>query len=174
MNEEAYRDGSDEKCECMGYDKEKHFLMDLKDEPVEHILACSYVQALIDLQSADQKWQKMLDLFCNTSHAYATNYKENTQQTSQLEAKRRAALDGMMVHIRAVADLEERLGIKERWTPQHPEYLSAFERIKSRDFRRALDKLQQLVVHVAAQLSRRAKSTNILVYTCSSSATDVR
>jgi hypothetical protein len=27
--------------------------MDLKDEPVEHVLACSYVQALIDLQSAE-------------------------------------------------------------------------------------------------------------------------
>jgi hypothetical protein len=96
----------------------------------------------------------MSDSFRNTSHAHATNYKENTQQTSRLEAQRRAALDGMMVHIRAVADLEERLGIKERWTPQHPEYLSAFERIKSRDFRRALDKLQQLVVQRLLELAK--------------------
>ncbi|KAG2103699.1 uncharacterized protein F5147DRAFT_746665 [Suillus discolor] len=135
-------------------EEEKHFLMDLKDELVEHVLACSYVQALMDLQSADQKWQKISDSFRTTSHAHAINYKQNVRQTSQLEAQCRAALDGLMIHIRAVVDLEERLGIKERWTPQHPEYLSALKRIKSHDFRRALDKLQQLVVQRLLELAK--------------------
>ncbi|KAG2087520.1 uncharacterized protein F5147DRAFT_748517 [Suillus discolor] len=122
-------------------EEEKHFLMDLKDEPVEHVLACSYVQALMDLQSADQKWQKISDSFRTTSHAHTINYEQNVRQTSQLEAQRRAALDGLMIHI-------------QRWTPQHPEYLSVLERIKSHDFRRALDKLQQLVVQRLLELAK--------------------
>ncbi|KAG2146793.1 hypothetical protein DEU56DRAFT_731337 [Suillus clintonianus] len=123
-------------------EEEKNFLMDLKDEPVEHVLACS------------QKWQTMSDSFRNTSHAHAINYAEDVQWTSRLEAQRRAALDGLMVRIRAVADLEDRLGVKERWTSQHPEYMSALKRIRSHNFRRALDKLQQLVVQRLLELSK--------------------
>ncbi|KAG1748442.1 uncharacterized protein EDB91DRAFT_1235729 [Suillus paluster] len=135
-------------------EEEKNFLMDLKDEPVEHVLVCSYVQVLMDLQSADQKWQKMSDSFRNTSHAHTINYAEDMQQTSQLEAQCQAALDGLMICICVVADLEERLGIKERWTPQHPEYLSVLEWIRSHNFQCALDKLQQLVVQRLLELAK--------------------
>jgi hypothetical protein len=74
----------------------------------------------------------MSDSFRNTS--YAINYAEDMQQTSRLEVQSQAALDGLMVHIQAVVDLEERLGIKERWTPQHPKYLSVLKRIRSHNF----------------------------------------
>lgn len=33
-------------------DEERQFLMDLKEEPSDRVLACSYVQALVDVDNA--------------------------------------------------------------------------------------------------------------------------
>ncbi|KAG2743926.1 hypothetical protein P692DRAFT_20878574 [Suillus brevipes Sb2] len=124
-------------------DEERQFLMDLKEEPSDRVLACSYVQALVDVDNAHEKWD-----------SDEINYAEDARETSRLEAKRRAALDGLMVCMRTVEDLEQALSIRERWTQDSPEYQSALEHMQTHDFRHALDKLQQLVVQRLLELGK--------------------
>lgn len=59
-----------------------------------------------------------------------------------------------MVHMRTVEDLEQALSIQEQWTQDSPEYQSALERMRTHDFRRALDKLQQLVIQRLLELGK--------------------
>ncbi|KAG1774964.1 hypothetical protein EV702DRAFT_1180545 [Suillus placidus] len=114
-------------------DEERQFLMDLKEEPSDRVLSCSYVQALIDQENANQKWEQISNAFKHVSSAHEINYAEDTHETLRLEAKRRAALDGLM---------------------DSPEYQSALERMRTHDFRHALDKLQQLVIQRLLELGK--------------------
>ncbi|KAG0693655.1 hypothetical protein DFH29DRAFT_881289 [Suillus ampliporus] len=97
--------------------EEQQFLMDLKEEPVDRILACSYVQVLIELENANSFFDVLaakngnaLLMPSGTSLVLmAVNYAKDAHETTCLEAKCRAALDVLMVCIRAVENLEEHL-----------------------------------------------------------------
>ncbi|KAF7970980.1 hypothetical protein HWV62_22471 [Athelia sp. TMB] len=125
---------------------ELKFLQELKDEPEERVLAVAYVDALILLQKSDEKWTRVSNTFANTNFHDITNYGASTRATARLEADRRSAMDQQLVAIRAVADLEAKLGITTRWTPDHPEYRATVDYMRQRDYHRALDSIQQLVV----------------------------
>lgn len=73
---------------------------------------------------------------------------------ARLEADRRAAMDQQLVAIRAVTDLEAKLGLTARWTPDHPEYRETIDYMRQRDYQRALDQIQQLVVQRLFELSK--------------------
>jgi hypothetical protein len=58
------------------------------------------------------------------------------------------------LHINAVQDLEQQLGIQERWTATHPEYQKTLTYINNRTFIRAVEKLEGLVVQQLMELSK--------------------
>lgn len=63
-------------------------------------------------------------------------------------------MDILLVNICTVADLEAKLGILGRWTEQQREYQETLAYMKTNKFRRAVDKLQQLVVQRLFELSK--------------------
>ncbi|KAG1779310.1 hypothetical protein EV702DRAFT_966110, partial [Suillus placidus] len=105
---------------------EQEYLANLKDEPEECVLAC----------------------------AYHVNYSEDARKTLRLMAAWCSSIDVLLVNICMVADLEGRLGIKDWWTDNQPDYCDALEYMKMHKFQCALDKLQQLVVQQLFELSK--------------------
>ncbi|KAF7976603.1 hypothetical protein HWV62_6100 [Athelia sp. TMB] len=64
-------------------------------------------------------------------------------------------MEQQLVAIRAVTDLEAKLGITGgRWTVDHPEYIATRQYMQQREYHRALDKIQQLVVQRLFELSK--------------------
>lgn len=79
----------------------------------------------------------------------------------------RSSMDVLLMNIRAVADLEKRLGIKDRWTDDQPDYCEALQYMKTHKFWRALHKLQQLIVQWLFELSKANMSgTGKFVFMC--------
>ncbi|KAG1888202.1 hypothetical protein F4604DRAFT_1877359 [Suillus subluteus] len=134
--------------------EEYQFLLNLKEEPEEKILACSYVQALNDRKIADHKWNQVSEIFRHTPIAHDIDYSQVAKQTARIEAARRTALQALLINVRAVGDLEEKLGIAETWTEANPDYISTMEYMRSHKFRRVLDNLQRLVVQRLFELSK--------------------
>ncbi|THG96932.1 hypothetical protein EW026_g4986 [Hermanssonia centrifuga] len=130
--------------------EEHKFLLDLKDEPKERVLESAYVEALIMREKADAKWQKVLMDFVATEGHDA----QDEAKTRCLETARRHAMHEMSLALRAIADLELKLELNETWTPKHPKYEEALAYIRKRQFHRALDKVQQLVVQRLFELSK--------------------
>lgn len=78
----------------------------------------------------------------------------NTAATTKIEIARRHALHAMAIAIRSVNDLELKLNIAEAWTPQHPKYQETLRYMHARQFHRALNKVQQLVVQRLLEMTK--------------------
>jgi len=91
-------------------------------------------------------------MFVNS--ASLATYEAEASATRRLESARRAATDEMMVAIAAVHDLEVKLDIERTWTEEDPEYQDAARYLRHRDFHRALDRVQQLVVQRLFEMSK--------------------
>ncbi|PSS29557.1 hypothetical protein PHLCEN_2v2956 [Hermanssonia centrifuga] len=131
-------------------DEEHKFLVELKNEPEERVLESAYVEALIARDKANAKWQKV------SSDFLATDGQDSRDEakTRRLETARRHAMHEMTLTIRAVADLEQKLELKDTWTPSDPQYQETLAYVQKRHFHRALDKIQQLVVQRLFELSK--------------------
>lgn len=70
------------------------------------------------------------------------------------EAERAAAHRKLLVQMNAADDTERRLGVTERWTPEHPEYCKAKHFINNRNFIRVVEQLEGLVVQRLFELSK--------------------
>jgi hypothetical protein len=57
-----------------------------------------------------------------------------------------------------VCRIEEIIGIERRWTPGSPEYQAALTLVHERKYRRALDKLERLVVQRLFELTKLGMS----------------
>ncbi|THG92734.1 hypothetical protein EW026_g8267 [Hermanssonia centrifuga] len=130
--------------------EEHKFLLDLKDEPEERVLESAYVEALIMREKADAKWQKVsMDFVATEGHNV-----QDEAKTRRLETARRHAMHEMAFALHAVEDLELKLKLNETWTPKHPKYEETLAYMRKRQFHRALDKVQQLVVQRLFELSK--------------------
>ncbi len=77
-----------------------------------------------------------------------------TAATNRIETRRRNALHAMAIAIRSVNDLELKLDVTEAWTPQHPKYQETLRYMHKRQFHRALDNVQQLVVQRLLEMTK--------------------
>lgn len=78
---------------------------------------------------------------------------EQARQRAGETARRRAA-EKQQLALNIVQDLEERLGIDRRWTPDHPEFQAATAYIDNRKFIRAVETLEGQVVARLFELSK--------------------
>lgn len=76
------------------------------------------------------------------------------QLTCCLENARCAAQEQAATAYQAVGDLEIMLAVEEWWTPQHPKYQGTLKFMQNRNFHRALEKVQQLVVQRLLEMSK--------------------
>ena len=93
-------------------------------------------------------------VFHNTPSSVSVNYTEIAQETARLEADRRNALNNLTVAMREVSDLEAKLGLTVSWTPRDSKYQETLRYLRKREFHRALDRLQGLVVQRLFELSK--------------------
>lgn len=99
-------------------------------------------------------WQTISDEILNPPTALVQDYAGSVRWTSRIEASRRSAQEQLTVAIRAVADLETRLLLRHPWTEDTPEYKDTAAYIHQRQYHRALNKLEQLVVQRLFELSK--------------------
>jgi hypothetical protein len=78
----------------------------------------------------------------STSSSYSTNL----SQTRRLETRRRQASQRYDSILQEVVALELKMGVTRRWEPTDREYLETLKYMSQREYHRALDNLQRLVV----------------------------
>lgn len=84
----------------------------------------------------------------------ASNYASSARTTARLEVQRQSAMDEALLAIRAISDLETKLQLSVRWVEDDPEYKATLEYIRLRDYHRALDSIQRLVVQRLFEVAR--------------------
>jgi hypothetical protein len=73
---------------------------------------------------------------------------------ASIEAAHRRNLGKMERIVQAAEDLEVRLGITTRWTEGSEEWNAAMEKLRKRDYHRALDHVERLLVSRIFELSK--------------------
>jgi hypothetical protein len=76
-----------------------------------------------------------------TSHNL--NGRDNTRS---LETRRRQLIEKRDKYMDRVHELERKLSIQDPWTPDSLKWVAAREMVKLRDYRKAVDRLESLVV----------------------------
>ena len=84
----------------------------------------------------------------------AGDYETSSRQTRRLETERRHAVERRDKTLLQVQDLERRLEIQVRWTPESDEWQAAAVLVDERRYRRALDELQGLVISRLLELAK--------------------
>jgi len=71
-----------------------------------------------------------------------------------VETNRRKTLETRDKDLQIVQDLEGRLNVAERWTPECPEWQDAAVMVSKRRYQRALDSLEGLIVARMFELTK--------------------
>ena len=75
-----------------------------------------------------------------------------------MEATHTRSLETLLTLQKAVEDLENKLGIYERWEPKHPDWISTQKIIEMRKYYQAVDHLEGLVVARLFELAKAHQS----------------
>jgi hypothetical protein len=78
--------------------------------------------------------------------------------TRWLETARRHTLENYENDLRFMQELERKLSITRRWTPEDPDWQSAGRLVANRKYQRALDTLEGLVVARIFKLTKMNRS----------------
>jgi hypothetical protein len=70
------------------------------------------------------------------------------------EAERNAAHWRLVVEMNVVDDIERRMGVTERWKPEDPKYREGLTYLTNRQFIRAVERLQGLVIQRLFELAK--------------------
>ena len=81
-------------------------------------------------------------------------YTSDLSKTRRLETERRYAQERCGKVLLQVLELEDRMGIMQRWTPATPEYTEMVRYISERRYHQALNNLQRLVTQRLFELQR--------------------
>jgi hypothetical protein len=76
----------------------------------------------------------------------------------QRETERLRGLDSLLTLQKAVEDLELKSDINKRWTPSDLEWSAAIKKLHLRDFQKACDKLEGLVVSRCMEFTKMHQS----------------
>ncbi|KAH8108317.1 hypothetical protein DFH11DRAFT_1517134 [Phellopilus nigrolimitatus] len=137
--------------------EEKGYLKSLKDAPQVDLLAMSYVESLKNLHNARQnyhavsgRWQAMeADNIRKVSF-----YLADTTRTQSIETQRITGLDRVLTLQSDVELKEAKLGVKMRWTENDEDWKKASRNTAMRDYQRAIDSVEGLVVQRLFEISR--------------------
>jgi hypothetical protein len=101
------------------------------------------------LSAADIVWSKVL--------TPATFGKRDTQSRG-VETARRHARETQEKDLRAVQQMEMKMGIVTRWVPESLEWKAAAEKVSKRRYQRCLDNLEGLIVARMFELTKMIMS----------------
>ncbi|KAI0309118.1 hypothetical protein OF83DRAFT_1072544, partial [Amylostereum chailletii] len=140
--------------------EEREYLLKLRAEPEEDILRVSYVEGLKKLGAKDAEFrclcsQAVFTDICTPEGFDGISFQSlSNARTRALQSERAKAERRLDVAMTAVDSVERLLGITERWIPSHPEYIKTEEYIKQRNYIRAVEELEGLVVQRLVELSK--------------------
>ncbi|KAF8335183.1 hypothetical protein F5887DRAFT_892158 [Amanita rubescens] len=143
-------------------DEEKSYLSGLKSEPSEESLEINYYESLVlfdfnDGIPTNQNFRDELDkedIFYNSSPS-TINARDYTRS---VETKRRHAIEQRDNCLKRVHELELKLGVAQRWVPGSAVWNAAAEKAVLREYRKAVDNLEGLIVSRLFELSNLNKS----------------
>jgi hypothetical protein len=75
-------------------------------------------------------------------------------KTRTIETKRRQLIERRDKVLQSIHDIEDRLGITERWVPSSDEWVVTAAMVQRRNYRRCLDTLEGLIVARIFELSK--------------------
>ena len=155
--EKAYRsmqltDGDMDEWAC----EEAAFFATLADEELYDPREVAYVELLQQLPELDAKRSHVVQRFLeyDPSNADQTSYDAQMSQTRRIETQRQHAIARYERTISEVESLELQLQITTRWTATHPKYQATVAFMNERRYRRALGRLQALVIQRLFELHK--------------------
>ena len=135
--------------------EEREFFATLGDEREYDVRAIAYVELLQQLQALEPKLTAATSQFHTFRPSGSKNdYDRDVRTTTKLETARRHAIDQHYRITFELAQLEVAMGITQRWTPLDEPYREAVKYMRERHYRRALEKLQKLVVQRLFELDK--------------------
>ncbi|KAF7967244.1 hypothetical protein HWV62_35063 [Athelia sp. TMB] len=133
-------------------EEEKVYLQGLSKEPMRETLQMEYYQKLVNLAAASHS----LDAARNTWIQLGPSTAAAGYQSHDLsiEVARRKALALYEKDLNLVLDLETKLEIMTRWTPECEEWRQAGDLVAMRRYQRALDHVEGLIVARMFELTK--------------------
>ncbi|TFY51826.1 hypothetical protein EVJ58_g10360 [Rhodofomes roseus] len=145
------------------YVEERKYFETLGKETPWDVHAMAYVEALEELRTLTNKLDVVSDNFLATIPSDynfqmpatgAIDYAAETSRTRKLETEKRHLRERYNAQLADVMQLEETMGITRRWEPTDESYLATAKYIANREYLRALDNLQRLVVQRLFELHK--------------------
>ncbi|KAJ7330903.1 hypothetical protein DFH08DRAFT_916509 [Mycena albidolilacea] len=135
--------------------EEKAFLLGLQEESKDQTetLEMEYVQKLVNLDTSRFSSAKYVVLATEARKAQGNNA-TYTPGTSKAELARRRGKEKVEHDLEAVQELEERLGIVDRWTTESEKWQSTVGEIKKRKYQLALNSVEHLIVQRIFELTK--------------------
>ncbi|KIK21581.1 hypothetical protein PISMIDRAFT_12206 [Pisolithus microcarpus 441] len=139
-------------------DEERLYLKSLLCEPPEESLQMEYWQRLVNLAASRQALETILSTWTVVTAQTAAPIWSDSSVTRKRETMRRHAQENYKKDLKAVQELEGRLGITRHWVPGDEEWQAASRLVTNRKYQRALDNVEQLVVLQIFELSKMNQS----------------
>ncbi|KAG8956492.1 hypothetical protein FRC03_010785 [Tulasnella sp. 419] len=136
--------------------QEENYLKGLKQEPEHDINTIEYVELLRDFYSAKKRLEaiNMESTQWVSSTPQQMNVAQTASGTAKIENARRHALSQFRTLEKELERVETKMGITETWLPTCPEWKSAMNYIETREYRRAIDKVELLIVQRLFELQK--------------------
>lgn len=128
--------------------EEAEYLQSLSKEPPKETLTMEYYQKLVELEEVSAVVKDALDEWVG----YVPNSRED--KTLALERARRHSRESQRKLVQEVQALENKLQIRIRWVRGCSEWKAAEDLVASARYRRALDKLESLLVRRMFEMGR--------------------
>ncbi|KAG2336445.1 hypothetical protein BDR05DRAFT_978790 [Suillus weaverae] len=131
--------------------EEKVYLQGLCTEPELKTLQMEYWQKLVNLSTSKNELDTASSLWAMSTPSNAHSLASDESATRRLETTRRHALENFEKDLGVVQELEQKLGILHRWTPEDADWQNA-GRLRS------LDQLEGLIVARIFELTKMNRS----------------
>ncbi|KAH9829418.1 uncharacterized protein C8Q71DRAFT_799693 [Rhodofomes roseus] len=181
------------------YEEERHYFKNVGKETPWDVHAMAYVEALEQLRDLAKKLDVVSDDFLATipsdyqfqlPASGAIDYGTETSRTRKMETAKRHLRAQYNAMLADVMSMEAKMGITRRWEPADEQYAATAKYLANREYFRALDSLQRLVVqrlfelhklnlqntayrvrtHIAKALQKRSKAIQNAVKTYNAAA----
>ncbi|KAF7976958.1 hypothetical protein HWV62_5018 [Athelia sp. TMB] len=123
--------------------EETEYLENLPKEPPMETLQMELHQRLINLWKSEKELSSIQAVVFHMEDPGSSRHRDNT---NAIETRRRHAIENCEKARSLVQALETQLGIVERWAVGSPEFKDAERKVAMRQYQRALDHLEGLVV----------------------------
>ncbi|KIK17375.1 hypothetical protein PISMIDRAFT_15196 [Pisolithus microcarpus 441] len=139
-------------------DEECVYLKSLLWEPVEETLQMEYWQWLVNLAASRQDLETILSTWTVVTAQNVAPIWSDSSATRKRETTRHHTQENYEKDLKAVQELEGRLGITRRWVPEDEEWQAAACLVANRKYQCALDNVERLVVSQIFELSKMNQS----------------